>query len=540
VLSGVRVRVRGTRGPGGAIRVDRLVPLTPSLSGTADYGKTWRGLASAPAASRVAVVLFNFTNDTSQPWSRATVSNLLFAESNSVNAYFREVSYDTSSLTGDVFGWHTIPMDNSGCRYGEWANAAQLRVGADLSSYRHVVYAFPRASSCGWAGLASLGGRNSWINGSMTLRTVTHELGHNVGVHHASTLNCTQSGVRVTLSSSCTRSEYGDPFSIMGASTHHHNHWHRGQIGWLPEVITITSPGAYTVTPAASTVQPRLLRVPRGDGTFFYFEFRRPFGAYDNFTASSPVVNGVSIRLAPDRPTRTQSLLLDATPETSSWTDAPLPVGRTFSDPVSRMSVTTTAVSPAGATINVSFGDPGGDTQAPTAPGNLTATATGPDSIALAWTASTDNVGVAGYRVFRDGQLRGTTSAMSFSEGGLAPSTTYRYAVVAFDAAGNTSSPAERSVTTLTDDAEPPTAPTNLAARADKGNKVVLSWSPSSDNVGVAGYRLYRNHGFAATTTSTSYTDMLNKKQGPAAYYVVAFDAAGNVSPPSNTVVFQR
>ncbi len=96
-------------------------------------------------------------------------------------------------------------------------------------------------------------------------------------------------------------------------------------------------------------------------------------------------------------------------------------------------------------TFTVSAG--GGDTQAPTAPSNLSATATSSSQISLAWTASTDNVGVTGYRIERCqgsstctnfGEIA-TTTGPSFTNNGLVANTTYRYRVRANDAAGNLS-----------------------------------------------------------------------------------------------------
>ena len=312
---------------------------------------------------RAAIILFNFTNDTSQPWTTTTASDTAFGASASVAAYYREVSYENTTLGGNVFGWVTIPYDNTGCRYSDWGRAALAATGLDPAQFDHVYYAFPRATSCGWAGLSTIGGSFAWINGAMTVRTVGHELAHMLGVHHASALNCTANGARVTYSSTCTRSEYGDPFSIMGLGTRHHNHWHRAQIGWLPETITITSSGSYVITPAELTAQPRLLRVGRGDGTYLYFEFRQPFGAYDNFSSTAAAVKGVTVRIAPDKAIRVQSLLLDMTPSSASFDDAALAVGRSFTDPLSHVTVTTTAVSSGSATIAVQF--PGADAPTP-------------------------------------------------------------------------------------------------------------------------------------------------------------------------------
>ncbi|MGE5529281.1 MAG: Ig-like domain-containing protein [Patescibacteria group bacterium] len=81
----------------------------------------------------------------------------------------------------------------------------------------------------------------------------------------------------------------------------------------------------------------------------------------------------------------------------------------------------------------------GGDTEPPTAPTNLTATAVSSSQIDLSWTASTDNVGVAGYQVFRGGEQVGTSTTTTFSDTGLSPGTTYSYYVKAYDAAGNVS-----------------------------------------------------------------------------------------------------
>ncbi|MDF6042176.1 exoglucanase [Streptomyces sp. JH14] len=84
-------------------------------------------------------------------------------------------------------------------------------------------------------------------------------------------------------------------------------------------------------------------------------------------------------------------------------------------------------------------GDVGGDTEPPTVPGGLTVTATTNNSVSLAWSASTDNVAVTGYDVYRNGVLAGNATARTFTDQGLAAATEYSYAVAARDAGGNTS-----------------------------------------------------------------------------------------------------
>ncbi len=87
----------------------------------------------------------------------------------------------------------------------------------------------------------------------------------------------------------------------------------------------------------------------------------------------------------------------------------------------------------------VTGGGGGGDTTPPSTPTNLAATAVSSSQINLSWTASTDNVGVTGYKIFRGGVQVGTATTNSYSDTGLSPSTSYSYTVSAFDAAGNNS-----------------------------------------------------------------------------------------------------
>lgn len=90
------------------------------------------------------------------------------------------------------------------------------------------------------------------------------------------------------------------------------------------------------------------------------------------------------------------------------------------------------------------------DRIAPTAPTNLRSTGNTYDSIAIAWNASTDNVGVTGYKVTRNGSQVYSGTALSFNDTGLTDGTSYNYTVVAFDAKGNTSSAASFTASTKT------------------------------------------------------------------------------------------
>ena len=128
------------------------------------------------------------------------------------------------------------------------------------------------------------------------------------------------------------------------------------------------------------------------------------------------------------------------------------------------------------------------DTIPPSTPTGLTATAVSATQINLSWNASTDNVAVTGYQIFRNGTQVGTSTTTTFSDTGLLPNTTYSYTVRAVDAAANGSGQsAPASATTLTPDTTLPTATiTAPTGSAPLSGTVTISAS-ASDNVGVGG-----------------------------------------------------
>jgi len=101
-----------------------------------------------------------------------------------------------------------------------------------------------------------------------------------------------------------------------------------------------------------------------------------------------------------------------------------------------------------GATATKDFSLTPTDTVAPSAPSGLTATAISPSQINLSWTASTDNVGVTGYNVYRGGTQVGTATGTTFQDNGLAQNTSYSYTVKAKDAANNLSAASNTATAT--------------------------------------------------------------------------------------------
>ena|GEM_PF-1467871 len=179
---------------------------------------------------------------------------------------------------------------------------------------------------------------------------------------------------------------------------------------------------------------------------------------------------------------------------------------------------------------------PGADTQAPSVPTGLTSSNIASSGATISWAASTDNVAVTGYQIYRDGAKIGSGAATTFADSGLTASTTYSYTVAAFDAAGNTSAQsAVLSVTTAasSSDTQAPSVPSGLAATGITANGATLSWSASTDNVAVTGYLIYRNGTQVGRVAATMFVDSGLAASTTYAYTVAAFDAAGNTSAQS-------
>jgi chitodextrinase len=136
------------------------------------------------------------------------------------------------------------------------------------------------------------------------------------------------------------------------------------------------------------------------------------------------------------------------------------------------------------------------DTIAPSTPTNLVATVAGSTGATLTWTASTDNVGVTGYVIRRNGASVGTSTANNFADATLSPVTTYTFTVAARDAAGNASAQSA-SASVTTEAAGPPPAPSppplagtalgTLAASMAPGTWAQLSVSNENAVLGVGG-----------------------------------------------------
>ena len=172
------------------------------------------------------------------------------------------------------------------------------------------------------------------------------------------------------------------------------------------------------------------------------------------------------------------------------------------------------------------------DTQAPSVPANLSATVVSCTQINLSWDASTDNVGVTGYNIYRNSVYFTSVTNTVYSDIGLTPNTDYGYAIAAYDAAGNISAQCQVVTGTTLADTTAPSVPTGLTGTAVSTTQINLSWWPSPDNVGVSGYKVYRNGTQIANIVGTLYNDTGLTPGTIYAYTVLAYDTAV-IPPPS-------
>ena len=183
----------------------------------------------------------------------------------------------------------------------------------------------------------------------------------------------------------------------------------------------------------------------------------------------------------------------------------------------------------------------GEDTAAPTAPTAFSKTGATATSIATSWTASTDDVGVAGYRLYRGGSLIDTTTALSYTFTGLTCNTSYQLGVEAFDGAGNVSPRTPLTATSGACDTTKPTVSITAPANGATVNGTIVVSAAASDNTSVAGVQFKLDGAnLAAEDTTSPYSvawDTVTSTPGAHALTAVARDPSGNTATSATVTV---
>lgn len=230
-----------------------------------------------------------------------------------------------------------------------------------------------------------------------------------------------------------------------------------------------------------------------------------------------------------------------ATPAGTVYSDTALTAGTSYSYRVRA----TDAAANLSSYSNTATATTTADTEPPTAPSNLTATAVNSSQMTLSWTGSTDESGLHGYSIERCItascsfiEISPYTTSTIFNDAGLSAGEGYSYRVRASDSVGNLSAYSNiASASTPPEDTQAPTTPTNLAASEAGGTKINVSWSASTDDIAVTAYLVERCQGNGcasftqiASTGGVAYSDAGLSAGSSYTYRVRATDAAGNLS----------
>ena len=493
---------------------------------------------------RTIVIIANF-RDAAVTCTPQAITDMMFTDPNgrSTAALYRECSLGQVLLSGDVVGPFTIDAASTDpCNFNAWsvsADALAAAAGVDFSVYQHKVYVFP-VSQCIAAGYSTLGGNPSsaWIFQCGIRGVYAHEMGHGLKLDHAST----------------PTSEYDDSTDPMAISTGMLpgvNAPHRHQLGWYGPsgVRLVEQDGTYDIAPLAqdpaTAAAPQILMIRKPDtGEYYYLSYRLPIG-FDR-TIDSSFYDKLSVHRYRGDGTTARTFRL-----------AGLSDGQQFVDAVNGITVTTVSHDTARVTATVTFacasaastmafapatlsGAPGStqtyavtvsNNDAPSCPASTFAlTGAAPSG----WTASLSPNSVSIPAGSSAQATLTVTAATSAAAASYPVSASAADATVATHAA---SASATFTVTaTATADTVAPTTPSPVSASpSQKQKQVSLSWGRSSDNVGVRGYRIWKDGVIVATTPFTTYGDTAVVAGQTYSYAIEAYDDAGNRSPLSAT-----
>jgi hypothetical protein len=370
VGAGARIAVEGRR-VDGRLNVDRFSVRAPSPS-------VRRAAVAVSGTTPVLVILLRWLDSAPaedlNP-TQAAAQSLVFDAPDSTKKYYEENSFGTHSLSGAVTPRLTARVNRpTTCAYttaSSEADYAAQQAGYNLASYQKRVYVYPQLPGCGWAGLG--GGSQAWTPVFNRL-VVGHELGHCFGLAHASTLDCGA----LEIGGSCTKAEYGHPFSIMANQrTGHFGADMKSSLGYLP--------GGTVATHTTGTASYNLWPIELPGGATYGVRIQTPFNrnywlehrtaaGFDAFLSTNAnVLNGTLVVLTYPSEYPCWSCLLDMTPPTSHANGA-IQVGQTFTDSVSGITISALAMSGNVLTVQVAMGAP--YTRTPTSAASPTRTST--------------------------------------------------------------------------------------------------------------------------------------------------------------------
>lgn len=367
-------------------------------------------LSVATGTKKMAVLIFGFADKKGYDFTKDDLKKILFKDSNSMRAYFQEVSYGKLDFTGDVFDELDYQVPTTECKtkpgyyfFDQAKNIAKIS-GINLDSYDRIAIVW-NYDCFGVGGVAS---DHDVVIAPMPsdqlVVTLSHELIHTFSynetapeqsggraiyrvIDHANTLSCVgEDGTIMPISTKCTPHYYGDVFDIMGGGyvndnkevATHVNSYFKAFFQWLPSenIIHVTQSGTYHLKPVEQKLAgTQLIIIDRKatplpiPGVYtkdsaYYLEFRQPFGFDNVFDPITDTYKGLMIRLAPkpDEYTASSDLqglatyLVNTKDSSGSYHSAILLPGQIFVDPTG-IHIKTISVSHDELVVNVCFGN---------------------------------------------------------------------------------------------------------------------------------------------------------------------------------------
>ncbi len=301
----------------------------------ANVTDTGAGVAVAPAAAtsaaasphQVTVVVAIPSGGAASSVSAADVAATV---NGSVDAYWSDVTEGDIGFVATAYP-NVVTTTTAPCVSGsvgtsfDFWNEVKSKTGFTEGAGKHLLVYFKTLAACGGiAGLGTIGGDGTsgglvWTNGYNTTGVIGHELGHNLGLGHSQTLDCTVGGVRVLDAgpSACAERSYADTNDIMAVSWQNQGHLnasHLRQLGILGPVANPapTDDGSVTLAPLALGSGTRALTLTEG-GDRYVLEYRASVGR-DSWMDSLPGWGSVGVTVRKE------------------WNPATLPSGSSFSD----------------------------------------------------------------------------------------------------------------------------------------------------------------------------------------------------------------
>ena len=509
----------------------------------------------------LAVILVNFQDDPSQPFTKQEAHDAVFGE---VANYFYESSYQQTRITGVSLGWYTLPLDGNGdcsqfslSKAKELVQAPALADGVDLTTYDRLLLLY-NPVKCAPKGLASLSASSSaGIRdltahvGGLRMQTIYHELGHTFFLQHSLVADCGNDTMGICASYVITPSSWSNPMMGGNGSNRpiHFNAYQKDFMGWFgsatgPKITTVESEGVYDIEPLETTTTGvKALKILKdinpknGNKIWYYVEYRQPIGVDEILQDAPGVTDGVLVYIAEEftgysnLPSNRSEYLLNHRTELSRWDHPALPAGRVFSDSGAKISITTLSADSDRARVRVQFlSAPTVSITAPSAP----ITPAAPDSTVTLTATATGDQSIAFVDFVANGTLvcRDTDAPYACDWQVPSPAGTFHtIEVTSQDTSGLRSRPQTRTIGT--DVVAPSLEITSPEEGHDyaPGDQLALSCSVQ-DDVRLDRIEIHINGAKMSEKGCYSYRPILpdNLQQANLAIDVVAYDTSGNTT----------